>query len=362
MRPHWMFLFGPSALTLVAVAGAVAVMNEFPRAPSTVAWVLLAMVAVPAAWLAVRTARWLGTSLVVTSGRLLLRRGVLGRDLVQLRLERINEVHCTQTLVDRLVGAGRLMVEVGGEAGMVVIDDVRRPRVLQRVLNGQLGSLRWNGSSDVPVPPHVREEGSLAPTLPHPWGGDPTPPHGVAAVPRSSAHDASWGRTGLATTGAAVGDPFERPHPHSDAAGEEPLGRRRPDGSSRPLHPRAADPTRRPAPPGDPDRRRVRGEEGRAPSPALTVCEDPSGRSSAAPGYRGRRGSRPLPVHRLWQPDQVRRHRHQADEGLPPLLRRRRAHRRRGGGVVRIGRPGLVPVVWARPCRGGPRSRGPTGA
>lgn len=179
VRLHWVFLFGPAVLTVVAVAVAIAVAVEFPNAPVAVAGVLAAMVAVPALWLAGRVFRWLGISLVVTTARLIYRQGVLGRDLVQLRLQRVAEVQCTQTVIDRLIGSGRLVVELSGEPPMVV-DDVRRPRALQRVITRQLDELdlggRYadsvDGSSVSPYGIDMVGASSL----------DKTPPHGVPPV------------------------------------------------------------------------------------------------------------------------------------------------------------------------------------
>ncbi|HEX3946962.1 MAG TPA: PH domain-containing protein [Acidimicrobiales bacterium] len=193
LRPHWVFMFGPAVLTAVAVAVAVAVVVRFPKAPVAVGGVLAVMVAVPAVWLVGRIVRWLGISLVVTSNRVVYRRGVLGRNLVQIRLQRIAEVHYTQGLTDRLIGSGRLVLELVGEPPMAV-EDVRRPRSLQRVINRQLdevaqrrayGEAGLTGSgepvifggtspaTDVPARPI---------SVPRPFVLYDTPPHGTPAV------------------------------------------------------------------------------------------------------------------------------------------------------------------------------------
>jgi len=96
----------------------------------------------------------------------------LRRDLIQLRLWRITEVHCSQSLRQRLVGAGRLIVDVDGESPLVV-DHVRQPRALQRVLNDLLFA-----------PLDVAPEDLLAPAVTRPAAYvtgplDPTPPHGT---------------------------------------------------------------------------------------------------------------------------------------------------------------------------------------
>ena len=181
LRPHWVFLFGPLFLTLAAFAAAIAVAVGFPKAPAGIAWVLAAMVGVPAIWLAGRLVRWAGTSLVVTTQRMLLCRGFLRRDLVQLRLQRITEIHSTQTPLERLLGVGRLVVEVEGENQAIAVDDVRRPKSLQRVLNNRLDELGRGGGWDAGPPPAAgvptRTANAAAPGR---ATEAPTPPHGVA--------------------------------------------------------------------------------------------------------------------------------------------------------------------------------------
>lgn len=145
LRPHWLFFVGPLFLTAASIAVAVVVVHQFPKAPIEVAYLLAVIIAVPALWLIGRLARWFGTSLVVTDRRIVLRSGVLGRRVVNLRMQRIVDTHCNQKPLERLVGSGRIVLEVEGEEGGIAIDDVRRPRALQRVINRQLNQMdaRW---------------------------------------------------------------------------------------------------------------------------------------------------------------------------------------------------------------------------
>ncbi|MGH9047065.1 MAG: PH domain-containing protein, partial [Acidimicrobiales bacterium] len=117
LRPHWVFFLGPLLLTAASIAVVAVVVHEFPSAPVAVAWLLALLIAVPAIWLAVRLARWFGTSLVVTDRRIVFRSGVLGRRVVNLRLQRVVDTHCTQRPIERLIGSGRIVLEVEGEEG-----------------------------------------------------------------------------------------------------------------------------------------------------------------------------------------------------------------------------------------------------
>ncbi|MDA8358698.1 MAG: PH domain-containing protein [Actinomycetota bacterium] len=186
LRLHWLFFLAPALVSLVAVAAAVTVVVRYPKAPVFVAWVLAVMVAVPVLWLAGRLFKWMGISLLVTTTRLIYRQGILGRDLVQLRLQRVTEVHCTQTFVDRLVGTGRMVIEVEGD-GPMAIDDVRRPAALQRVITRQLDALQ-SGMPNGAVRSHRGSdyEPSRTAAEPRGWapspGADSTPPSGTPSV------------------------------------------------------------------------------------------------------------------------------------------------------------------------------------
>ncbi|HSK26371.1 MAG TPA: PH domain-containing protein [Jiangellales bacterium] len=73
--------------------------------------------------------RWLTTTYTVTTERLITRTGVLNRTGRDIPLSRINDVAYEQSIGDRVVGAGTLVVSAASEQGQVVLDDV--PRVHQ---------------------------------------------------------------------------------------------------------------------------------------------------------------------------------------------------------------------------------------
>ncbi len=197
-RPHPVAVVAPALLLVAAVGAAAAIVLRYPGAPVVVAWLLVAMVVVPAMWSAVRIVRWRSSRLLVTTRRILYQRGVLGRDVVQLRLQRIAEVHCSQSLGQRMIGTGRLVFEVAGGADQLVVENVRWPRRLQRVINAALdrldvlygpydtglaGTRYASGAPSVPLPRVARRESSWEAAsrgLRVRPGWADTPPHGVA--------------------------------------------------------------------------------------------------------------------------------------------------------------------------------------
>jgi membrane protein YdbS with pleckstrin-like domain len=191
LRPHIVFVLPPLMVVTLAVAAAVAVAVRFPNAPLVVAWVLGAMVLLPALWAVARLLRWRAIRFLVTDTRLVYRRGVFGRDVVQLRLQRVAEVHCTQTVLGRMIGCGRLVFEVATGDGPLVVDDVRRPRSVQRLITRTLDEMEpgygqaWR-SSPAAVPSYAPHPGApygatqtvqAYPVGPRTWSD--TPPHGV---------------------------------------------------------------------------------------------------------------------------------------------------------------------------------------
>ena len=192
IRPHWAFLGKPLIVVVGVVTLAIAIMVAFSGAPPAVLYLLLAAVGCSSLWLVGRLVRWFATSLVITTTRIVQRSGVLGRNGLELRLERINQLSYHQSLLDRMLRTGELHVEVGGETGVVVFDRVPRPGAVQSIITEQIDALRHRSV----VPVAAGQVGELwdetGPAGPR--GGrlgisDDTPPSGVARVPRASHGD-----------------------------------------------------------------------------------------------------------------------------------------------------------------------------
>jgi uncharacterized membrane protein YdbT with pleckstrin-like domain len=138
IRPHWSFLAGPLAASTIAIAIGVTLDLAIPHTSVGLHWVEGLVVAVPCAWLALRVVRWRTTSLILTSSRLIEAWGVLSRRQADTALARIATVTVVQTLVRRMVGTGRLELEIRGDEEIHGIDDVRKPVIVQRVIHRRL--------------------------------------------------------------------------------------------------------------------------------------------------------------------------------------------------------------------------------
>ena len=141
LRPHWWVLVGSGLLLAAALALAVGVAIVVPGpAHDPVLIASLVAVLVALARFVRRYVRWSTTNMVVTTERLILRAGVFGKSGRELPLERVNDIAYRQRLFQRLIGAGDLIVESGGERGQEILRMVPRPVRVQQAIYRQMAN------------------------------------------------------------------------------------------------------------------------------------------------------------------------------------------------------------------------------
>jgi uncharacterized membrane protein YdbT with pleckstrin-like domain len=107
-----------------------------------VGWVILAVLAVFVALISIAQIRRIQTTYSITSRRLTIERGLLSRELHQTRLERVQNVNATQSLVERVVGIGTVDFDTAGEADyQFAFFGVRGPRGIVRTVDRALHEL-----------------------------------------------------------------------------------------------------------------------------------------------------------------------------------------------------------------------------
>jgi uncharacterized membrane protein YdbT with pleckstrin-like domain len=142
LRPHPWFLFEPVAAVLGAVVLGFVVIYFFGD-DTGVFWTILkslagVLVLGCLVWVGLRYLKWRTINFVVTSDRLIYRSGVLAKRGVEIPLERVNTVFFHQGVFERLIGAGDLSIESGGEMGMQRFSDIRHPSEVQNEIYHQM--------------------------------------------------------------------------------------------------------------------------------------------------------------------------------------------------------------------------------
>jgi membrane protein YdbS with pleckstrin-like domain len=147
VRPHWWYLAGPVVVLAAVIIAAVIVAVQ--SVPSAVNWVTIGALALAAIWLVARYTRWVSTSLVVTTSRLIRQTGVLARSGREIPLAALTDISYHQRILQRLIGAGDLLLESAGRQGQEVFPDLPRPARIQLVIATQVDRVRGQTRPDV---------------------------------------------------------------------------------------------------------------------------------------------------------------------------------------------------------------------
>ncbi len=137
LHPHWWFLIEPLlALVAAVVLGVYVLSRGDPPAVLEAASGVLVLVTL--AWFGIRYAQWVTTHFVVTGDRLIYRHGVLAKHGIEIPLERVNTVFFSQSIFERMLGSGDLVIESAGEQGRQAFSNVRKPSAVQNEIYRQM--------------------------------------------------------------------------------------------------------------------------------------------------------------------------------------------------------------------------------
>ena len=144
LHPHWWFLAAPATALVAALALAVGIGAGLSRHQHLDLFLIPALVLVVVAllWFVARYARGSTTNFVVTTDRLVYRSGVFSKQGKEIPLERVNDISFQQSLFERMVGSGDVMVESGGERGQEQFLKLPRPSRVQNEIYRQMEAAR----------------------------------------------------------------------------------------------------------------------------------------------------------------------------------------------------------------------------
>jgi uncharacterized membrane protein YdbT with pleckstrin-like domain len=131
-RPHWSRIIKEILLSLAVAVALVLIAVAFDF--DYEGWVL-AGIAVIWFLLVVRGfLTWWNTQHVVTNERLIYRAGIVSKEGKEIPLEVINDVSFNQSVWERMIGSGDLLIESAGELGQSHYRDIPRPEDVQKVI------------------------------------------------------------------------------------------------------------------------------------------------------------------------------------------------------------------------------------
>ena len=125
-RQHWKLLIIPIGWFILAVVIVLVAFWLFPW--PWLQWAVVIVVVGGMIWFVVRpTVSWATTRYVLTTERLITRHGLIAKSGVEIPLERITNVNFSQGVLERMLGAGDLLVESAGSGGQSRFSNIPAP-------------------------------------------------------------------------------------------------------------------------------------------------------------------------------------------------------------------------------------------
>ena len=126
-RPHWRLLVIPVFWALLGIA-IVVITWKYAPADDTFDWIVTGIVLLGSLRLVFYPfVAWWFTSYVLTNERLIRRSGILSRAGLEIPLENINDIRFSQTIFERVLRSGDVLVESAGEQGQSRFADIPNP-------------------------------------------------------------------------------------------------------------------------------------------------------------------------------------------------------------------------------------------
>ena len=143
MHPHWWYFAEPAGVLLLTIVLGILQWTKGPEGDGgkVLSLIILGLIIISAIWMVIRYLKWVTTHFVITSHRLMFQTGIIGKSGIQIPLERVNNVNFNQSVFERILGAGDLLIESGGEDGQSRYTDIRHPDRVQRLIHAQMEGL-----------------------------------------------------------------------------------------------------------------------------------------------------------------------------------------------------------------------------
>lgn len=126
-RPHWRLLAIPILWALLGIALVIVTWRLVPESGAFDMIVTGLVVVLSLRYVFYPLTAWWFTSYVLTNERLIRRSGILSRAGLEIPLENINDVRFSQSILERVLRSGDVLVESAGEQGQSRFGDVPQP-------------------------------------------------------------------------------------------------------------------------------------------------------------------------------------------------------------------------------------------
>lgn len=138
LRQHWIALTMAvvwTALILGALVAALIIGSGWPAVLKTT--IVVAAIVAFAALAGWRFMTWAMRHFVLTTERVISRSGVFAKRAIDIPLDTINDIHFSQSIVERIFGSGNLVISSASESGNNEFRFIRDPEKIQNLIYHQ---------------------------------------------------------------------------------------------------------------------------------------------------------------------------------------------------------------------------------
>jgi membrane protein YdbS with pleckstrin-like domain len=184
LKPHWMYVVPTIIVWLGVTVLCLLLWNVSGQ--GWMSWVTLVVFLGLGVNAAVRYSKWTTTSFTVTNDRVMFRQGMIAKSGVEIPLERIMNVNFKQSIWERMIGAGDLLIESGGKDGQSRFSDVRKPELVAKEIHEQANQYEEKPARRAAAAAGAGAAAGVNANLP-----PPPPPPAPSQVPGGTAAPAS---------------------------------------------------------------------------------------------------------------------------------------------------------------------------
>ena len=136
LKPHWWFFWKH-----IAAGAAVLVVVILWLSFGSAKWLsypIAIAILVYIGFVVVKYLAWTYTHFVLTDRRVISRSGIVSKRGTEIPLDRVNNIDFSQTIYERVIGAGDLSIESAGKDGQSHFENVRHPDMVQQEIYRQM--------------------------------------------------------------------------------------------------------------------------------------------------------------------------------------------------------------------------------
>jgi uncharacterized membrane protein YdbT with pleckstrin-like domain len=141
-NPHWLLIVAPEIALAIFGVFTVKYLSPFIEEGLFPSWLLVFLGGALAFAMIVIFLYWICMKYYLTNLRLIEERGIIGKRIISIWLDKVQDVTCKFGILGRIFGFGDIEIESAGTYGKIIFSYIPTPRKLQEQIEKELCRLK----------------------------------------------------------------------------------------------------------------------------------------------------------------------------------------------------------------------------